>query len=123
MTKVVLLVCLMLFNVAYASDYIEIGYKSYVDLSSYKKDGNYASAWFKDLNRGEELIEGKKVWFHQLLYKANCSNNTLNLLYGVTYDTKGKVLRSSGYYPDTYSYYDPVVPDTVAETKYKYLCN
>ena len=124
MRKILFLICLLISsNIVNAADWVEIEYKTYADLKSYKNDGIYASAWFKDLNPGDwELINGKKIWFNQYYYKANCTNKTINLLYAVSYDLKGKVVNSANY-PDIKSYYDPVVPDTRGETKYNALCN
>ncbi len=124
MRKVLILICLLISatNIVNAANWVEITYKAYIDLNSYKREGRYTSAWFKSLNRGDwELIKGKKVWYNISLFKADCTSKTIQILSTADYDLNGKLIDSID--SDIGSRFFQVAPDTVGEIRYNALCN
>ena len=107
--------------------------KGWYDYTTWNKNGNIATMWFKDLNPGDwDLIEKKKVWYRITQMQANCGNNMIQIVNATDYDLKGKVISSVNFTDTTYyengryyteSNWQYVVPDSVGEYKYKLMCS
>lgn len=105
----------------FAVNWVECGYKTYIDLSSWRKNGNYVSAWFKLLNTGNwKLIDNKKVWFSIRYIVADCNSRTYSLNSVTSYDLQGNVIRSDDFQSLDFQH---VVPGTIGEDMYYTMCS
>ena len=115
------LIALSSCNICLAANWVEYGYKTYIDLSSWQKSGNYVSAWVKRLNTGDwKLVNNQKVWYSIEYIEAACSDRKLSINSVIKYDLKGKVL-SNDEFPT--SYFQRVVPGSIGEDLYYALCS
>ena len=104
---------------SFAANWVECGYKTWVDIDSVVITGKEISAWFKELNPGDwELLEGKKVGYEKSLYITKIGTRQIGLKSVVCYDASGKVLYTES---PTYFVYRDVIPETVGEVKYNVL--
>lgn len=60
--------------------------------------------------------------YTKFLYSYDCSNQSAALLSWVDYDRDGDVLNSKSYSPYTLTY-EPVVPDTVGDSYFQFVCS
>lgn len=104
----------------YATNWQEIGYKSYVDLDSWEYSNGLTTVWFKDLNPGNwELRDNKKLWYSLNKVQFNCTQKIYSFKYISHYDLKGTVIDSASIsYPEWYE----IPPDTVIDMKYRTVC-
>lgn len=121
-TKIVLtIITLLSCNFCLAANWVEYGYKTYIDLSSWSRNGNYVSAWVKRLNTGDwELVNNKKVWYSIEYIEAACSTRKLSINSAVKYDLKGNVISSDDFGS---TYFHKVIPDSIGEDLYYSLCS
>lgn len=132
MKKVFLLIAMLLLACPVnAANWVEIGYKNYIDASSinretkyYDRNGSYnphyqVSAWIKSLNPGDwEKFENKKIWYEQNFVAANCLNKQIDIQSKHIYDLNGNVLYSKQY---LHEWLD-VVPDSLGESWFNAMC-
>ena len=121
--KKILLLFIMLFFIspAFASNWVQIGPKSYIDVDSIDINikGVY-SAWFKDLNPGNWVLQNnKKVWYQLSLINFKCNEKLISSKSYAVYDLEGKILNSDFW--DNY-FWQPVIPDSIGELKYNAIC-
>ncbi len=126
---------LMLILPVFAADWVEIYEKMYLDDSSLSKyKDKYSSSfdtdkiysiWEKSLNDGTEYwknaekIQGKKLWYKKTLWVVNCTKKEIAIKSSVYYDLKENVVDS---YEQIYLVWQSVVPETLGELKYSYVC-
>ena len=137
MKKILYFVLILLFaviNFAFAADWVQIAEKVYLDessLSEYNYRYNYdkdliLSVWEKKLNDGTqhwkdiEKILGKKLWYNNSLFVANCSKKQIAIKSSVYYDLKGNVAHS---HENNYLEWHSIVPETVGEYEYMLVCS
>lgn len=130
MKKILLLFLMLCFALpSLAANWVEVGYKRYIDSSSLKRSYGYgynnnrspqsASAWFKTLNSGNwEKLNNKQIWFLKDFVSADCTLKKIRINTSVCYDLKGNVIGSN----DVPGSWQNVVPDSVGEQTYTALC-
>jgi hypothetical protein len=92
MRKLIVVLSLMLFSYARATDWFEIMDKIYLDLDTieFQQRKKQVTFWLKALNKDRELeFEGKKIWFTVDKYTIDCKNKTLQDKAFYIYDMKG----------------------------------
>jgi hypothetical protein len=91
---------------------------SIVDKATIKRTSETSlTAWLTLVYNGSDL-KGKNK-YDKMLYRFDCSNQTLMLLSYVSYDSSGTVITSQKLdYPES-SY---IVPDSIGEAEAEYLC-
>ncbi len=118
---------------AFASDWVQISEKDYMDLSSineYNTIGLYAddvlySVWIKNLNDKSEFwtnlekMLNKKLWYSMSQHVVNCSRREIATKHSALYDTKN----NSIYDKELYLEWGSVVPDTNGEYLYSLVCS
>ena len=118
---------------AFASDWVQISEKDYMDLSSineYNAIGLYAddvlySVWIKNLNDKSEFwtnlekMLNKKLWYSMSQHVVNCSRREIATKHSALYDTKN----NSIYDKELYLEWGSVVPDTNGEYLYSLVCS
>ena len=121
MKKYIILFAFLIISLpCFAVNWKECGYKTYVYLSTWRKEGNNISAWIKTLNPGDwKLIDNKKVWFSIDHITAFCGSRTISLNDTIYYDLQGNVIRSW----NEQSTLMHVVPGSVGESNYYTLCS
>jgi hypothetical protein len=124
MKKILIVFVLMLFSSAYAANWVEVSHKYYLDLSSYQKhysnSGTYVTIWSKVLNDGNmKPINNKKVWYYNAKEYYDCTNRKTGASFIVSYGLDGNSLGSYDFGKPLYS---EVVPETVSETLWNYVC-
>lgn len=130
---IILTLFLLNCNQIFASDWVEIAPKMYMNKSSYEYNPRTTEAlvWIKALNHegyNLENINGKRVWYELIYQKFNCSKKQLLTLSSSTYDLKGQVLSS---YENPYQNYDSllersyrnIIPDSIGELWYIEACH
>ncbi|MFR1672358.1 MAG: surface-adhesin E family protein [Candidatus Gastranaerophilaceae bacterium] len=126
MKKIIVLCFLILLAMpAVATEWMQIGPKVWLDLSTRDQHGNIVSAWVKSLNDGSfKLLENQKVYYHITRYNANCSNRTLSISSSVAYNYKKDVMARYDVSDKSFLWnWDAVVPDTFGEHIYTALCS
>lgn len=124
MKKILIVFVLMLFSSAYAADWVEVYHKYYLDLSSFEKHynngGTYITVWSKVLNDGDmKPRNNKKVWYSKSKEYYDCTNRKVGDSFIIYYGLDGKVLDRYDFGKPVYS---EVIPDTVGETLWNYVC-
>lgn len=123
----VILICFMLsITAAYAANWQEYNYKSYIDLNSFVYTSNYnndkiVTFWEKALNDGSEYfkpINNQKIWFNLYNNSINCSQKSINVKYRVSYNLKAYVIESIKFIEE----WTPIAPDTLAYNMYEFVC-
>lgn len=130
-----ILLCILILNciniTGLASNWVEVGYKRYLDYDSYQQLSNdlypnrYA-VWEKSLNNGDkrfkdiEKQKGKKIWYSLTRFGADCSDKTVNVLDIIYYDLSGKVIQSDRF--SEYSGWNSIVPDSLGAFYYNMMC-
>jgi hypothetical protein len=118
---------------AFASDWVQISEKDYMDLSSINEHntiGLYAddvlySVWIKNLNDKSEFwtnlekMLNKKLWYSMSQHVVNCSRREIATKHSALYDTKN----NSIYDKELYLEWGSVVPDTNGEYLYSLVCS
>lgn len=104
----------------FATNWLQVGYKIWIDLDSIKSSAGITSAWFKDLNPGDwDNYNNKKIWYRLNLIDFKCSQKQISAAAYAIYDLKGNLLDSDNW--NSYSW-QPVIPDSVGEYKYNFVC-
>lgn len=125
MKKILFVLFLLIIGCStYATDWLQIGPKTWVDLETLdvkKYNSNtIVTAWFKDLNPGNwELMNNKKVWYNLTQQDFDCTNNKINAKNFYSYDVNGNLIDS---YQFKYAQWENLVPDSVGYYKYKIMC-
>lgn len=124
MKKILIVFVLMLFSSAYAADWVEVSHKYYLDLSSfekhYKNGGTFITVWAKVLNDGHmKPVNNKKVWYSNVKEYYDCTNRKTGGSFVAIYGLDGNLLDSYDFGGPLYS---EVVPETVGETLWNYVC-
>ena len=130
----ILVAVLSMASCAFAAEWLQIGEKSYLDVSSkspydyrlnFDNDKLY-SVWKKSLNDGTnswkdlEKTIGKKLWYNKALYVINCTKKEIGIKSVVYYDLKDNVAANH----DSLSLdWHSVVPETNGELVYALVCN
>jgi hypothetical protein len=126
-----LIVMLAMACSVFAAEWVQIGEKSYMDVSSlapYKY--NYTditySIWKKSLNDGTDTWKnlekryGKKIGYNKALFVVNCTKKEIGLKSVVEYDLNEHVVDS---YESIYPDWSSVVPETNGELMYTLVCS
>ena len=118
---VILLLSLVAFPV-FAADWMDIGNKAYVDLSSIKTENGYVYAWIKVMDGAAmKPVNGKKVG-HYMSYDAyNCDNKKSRNESIITYGFDGKSLARNDNLPAN-STWKNVAPETKEEIWLNAIC-
>lgn len=117
----------------FAADWVQIYEKIYLDassLSQYNYNLNFDndriySIWSKMLNDGTntwkdmEKSTGKKIWYNKSLQVVNCTKKEFAIKSVVSYDLKENVIETSD---SDILYWQSVVPETVGEGIYTFVC-
>lgn len=127
MKKFLLLLILFFWSIGacFASTWVAIEQKSYLDIDSLKFDDQYVYGWIKQLNNGEiEPINKTKIHDSKLYCVADCYNKKIEIISDVLYDINGKVIYSfdiSSNFSPRYMYnnWQAIVPDSMGEFYYK----
>lgn len=121
MKKYIIIIILVLITLpCFAVNWVECGYKTYIDLSSWRRNGNYVSAWIKLLNNGNwDLIDNKKVWYKIEYIETDCNASRISVNSKISYDMQGNLINSLHY---KVSDFIPVVPDSIGEEIYYTMC-
>ena len=121
MKKYIIIIALLIISLpCFAVNWEECGYKTYIDLSTWRKEGNHISAWIKTLNPGDwKLIDNKKVWFSIEYATAYCDSRMISIKNLIYYDLQGNVIRSYNELPTLMH----VVPGSVGESNYYAMCS
>ncbi|RRD90932.1 surface-adhesin E family protein [Conchiformibius steedae] len=125
MKKFVLIGCLLaLSGQVMAANWILLDinhqYIMYGDTESRTDD----KAWFKWILLKTEKRNGRDVKESKHYVRANCSTNQMTLLSITDYDRSGSMINSSNapsYLLDSVTRY--VIPDSVGERMFKFICN
>ncbi len=113
-----------------AADWVKVISKDdttvFVDMQSLRRTDSKVKVWEKWVFEGDQEIEGTKKSFRSAkLFKAyHCAEGTALLLEANMYadhDAKSKELYSQSY-PDTPSGYNKILPETVGEVIFTYVC-
>lgn len=116
---ILLLTFIMLQLSSFATNWVECGYKTWVDLDTVAISGKEVSAWFKMLNPGDwELFNGKKVGYRMLFWSAKVGSRQIGLKNIAIYDLKNKLLFSDD---SQYVRYADIIPETVGAGIYNVL--
>ena len=92
---------------------------TYIKIEKYQN--NKIFYWTKLLNDGTiEPIGNKKVKYKMIYYVSDCSNKTMGMINGYTYDLSGNAIDS---FISQYYSYEPVIPKTVGESMHNYACS
>lgn len=99
MKKIILLCFLMMVALpVFAVNWVQIGAKTWLDLSTYITKGNIVSAWVKVLNDGSwKPLNNQKIYYNIIRYNANCSERTFALSASISYDYNKEVVASFDY--------------------------
>jgi hypothetical protein len=122
MKKLIIVLGLMLFSFASATDWFEIMDKIYLDLDTieFQQRKKQVTFWFKALNKDKELeFEGKKIWFTVEKYTIDCKNKTLQDKAFYIFDMKGSQI--AGTHEPT-SEARPIIPGTRADGWEMLMC-
>lgn len=120
--KKIFIILYLLSACCYASLWVEIFPKNYVDLSTVQYNGRIVSVWAKELNPGNwKQINNKKVWYTIIKYDADCFYRKMKIVNLTSYDLKGNLIDNID--ASVFGTWDNVVPDTVGEMKYNYFCS
>lgn len=131
--NIIIIFLLFIMLPAFASDWVQISEKDYMDLSSineYNAIGLYAddvlySVWIKNLNDKSEFwtnlekMLNKKLWYSMSQHVVNCSRREIATKHSALYDTKN----NSIYDKELYLEWGSVVPDTNGEYLYSLVCS
>ena len=118
----------------FAADWVQLYEKVYVDassLSQYNYNMNFDndriySIWSKMLNDGTnawkdmEKSTGKKIWYNKSLQVVNCTKKEFAIKSTVSYDLNENTVES---YDSGILYWQSVVPETVGEEIYLFVCS
>lgn len=118
---------------AFASDWVQISEKDYMDLASIDKynaiglyrDDILYTAWIKSLNDKSqfwinlEKMLNKKLWYSMSQYVVNCSRKEVATKHSALYDTKDAYI----YDKELYLKWESIVPDTNGEYLYSLVCS
>lgn len=118
--NIYLILCCLFFGLsASAANWIEIENKVYLDLSTWEYKNGYSNVWVKLLNTGEwKPINNQRVWYDIQRWQIDCTNHRLKINSSVTYGLKKQVLDSA----NIGSLWLNIVPDSVGESVYNYVC-
>lgn len=121
--KKIILVCLCLLFTApvFAANWVQVGYKSWMDLDSVKYGNDMVNAWFKDLNPGDwELSKGKRIYYTLNNMTFWCSRREFSLQATGEYDLKENLIRTENY--RGYQW-ESIFPESIGESKYNAACS
>lgn len=110
---------------SYSSQWVEVGNKEFVDISSIKIDNQtgYVYYWNKLLTYEKKIIKGKPYWFQLTYSVSDCINNKNTLAAFTWYDTTGSVIEthdfSASYYLNDFT---NIVPDSRWEVIHNWVC-
>lgn len=97
--------------------------KAYIDTDSLKRYGSEVTAWGKYiLNKPEKASNGKLYSIAKHQTKYNCRDGYSTILYIVLTTKNGTVVNSFSI-PSYYQEREPVVPDTIGESAYNFVCS
>ena len=118
----ILFICFIFSNLAcFSANWIEFGYKSYYDVSTYKRNSldSSVSVWRKELNYNNMFkpINNKKIWYTISKNIFYCATRTLKIEALHFYDMQGSAVKSLYSLPS-----DDIVPGTIGEYQYQYFC-
>ncbi|MBP3821686.1 hypothetical protein J6G99_08615 [bacterium] len=127
----VLIAMLTMASCVFAAEWIQIGEKSYLDVSSlspyeYNHTDVTYSIWKKSLNDGTdtwknlEKILGKKLWYSKVLFVINCTKKEIGIKSAIHYDLNENVADSNEF---IYLNWQSVVPETNGEFMYALVCS
>lgn len=121
-TCVLLLVFISIFRPAFAAEWAEIDYKTYIDWQSAVFYSNgHKLFWLKVLNPGDWKEEnGKKIWFEMQHVEFACGERKVKMIECITYDLNGNVINTYSY---PYAEYWGIVPGSTGEKRYLGICN
>lgn len=125
-TLFLMLFIFMFSQVCFASEWVEIIDKVYVNID--KQDNEYIFYWMKRLNNKDiPRINNKQVYYHLYYVVDNCANNTTSeSLAAYAYSLTGEVLDShiSPYFnTPKYASFSPIVPQSNGEIFHKFICS
>lgn len=119
-SKIIILVLMLLAIPVFAANWQQVGYKSYIDYSTWNYANGLITVWFKDLNPGDwELVKNKKVWYRLSRLQFNCSTKEYNIISVLEYDLKGNVVNGVD---SPYEIWYTIPPDTIIDEKYHVVC-
>lgn len=130
MKKIFLLFLLLCFCLpTWAANWVEIGYKQYVDTSSIKRQykygynskysPNFSYAWIKTLNQEPtKKLKNKKIWFSQDYFVFDCESKRIKIEDSVFYDLDGNVIESYNVPTE----WERVIPDSKGEQLFNAMC-
>ncbi len=129
MNKIIILWSVLLFAVpAYATNWVEVASGTYIDIDSIKRNVSQGELitiyWVKDLNRRakiEELLNKKtsKVIHKEVTY---CGRRINIILESYVYDEQDSLIRSYTFYDVGTLNHRSIVPDSVGEAIYDFVC-
>jgi len=92
----------------------------YMDLETFYYDGANQNniIWVKYIYNNKDMPDPDKNYLDYLLYKfgISCKNRTIEVFESYTYLVKGDVIHKEDYEKND------IVPETVGEAMYKFLC-
>lgn len=106
----------------FASNWVQIFEKQYLDFESIKVDykNNTVSFWVKALRKNAtDKFDGKDYWYMLDYYTYDCSQKKTSLDVMMVYDLKNNLIFSN-----EWSYHDwqTIAPDTYADGYYRMFC-
>lgn len=125
MKKFLLVLLFMIFciNSCYASIWVEIFEKQYLDVDSIvtNETSHNIKFWIKALRKNpKDMVPmvNKPYWYTLNLWNIDCENRYSRIESIYVYGLKNEILYSDSYIPD----WNAIAPDTYAEGYYRLFC-
>lgn len=112
---------ILLFSSCFASNWLEIFDKKYVDFDSVTKKYDVVSFWTKNLRDDpKDKFMNKDYWFNLAHWRIDCNNKKSYIDELIFYDSKKNIIGAP--YKAGYPDWSAIIPDSYVEGYYRMFC-